>query len=501
MEGSNPPDNDPDPPESIEMDLSAPAEHHRKRLRTDASDVSDGVPNQTAAKTPPTLVTPTPTRYPVDMTGPCYVLVESTQGALHRLTLAHELVKFNISFSDLVERGKNRVRVTCRSGKEANNIIGHPQLANLRLKAYAPRSALTCQGVIHGLPNSYQESDVIETIMSPHALVSIKIFTRPGDFQKSATLTFNGTSLPESVFICQLKYKVKKYIPRVIVCHQCARFGHIASQCRSKSRCLNCGGAHLKNECDASVSYCIHCKGNHQANDRRCPKYQMQQTLRKLAVNQNVSLREARQNNHISVPSRNINGAKEKSEIVSTVSPSKSSKPNTTAEWIRTRANTRVFSRVSPELFPPEINLDSFPELPKSQPEPIWTQVQRTSKPKTSTGKKTLAKDARSTEPLPSTSAGEQKSSFSQVTAKPQGRKSNERYETSQSNRISQGKRDPFGNWDIIIREIARFIFTRLLTVTEENYRNIIEKPLETFLSSPLFICLKSSLSNEVKLL
>ena len=55
-------------------------------------------------------------------------------------------------------------------------------------------------------------------------------------------------------------------------CHNCQKFGHIASACKSEKTCLRCGGRHPLSQCltPREKPKCANCQGPHIASYRGC---------------------------------------------------------------------------------------------------------------------------------------------------------------------------------------------------------------------------------------
>jgi len=98
--------------------------------------------------------------------------------------------------------------------------------------------------------------------------------------------------------LCRNRYEVYPYVSKVKICFSCHRIGHINKNCKSKSRCLFCGGdAHdpssaclKKNDKPA----CINCQGEHLANSRDCPLIVKHRMILSLAASENIPLIEAK---------------------------------------------------------------------------------------------------------------------------------------------------------------------------------------------------------------
>jgi len=69
-------------------------------------------------------------------------------------------------------------------------------------------------------------------------------------------LQFSTADLPAEVDLGYLLFRVKQFIPKPLRCFKCNRFGHVASHCRGRERCSNCGGAHKYSECTADNAKC-----------------------------------------------------------------------------------------------------------------------------------------------------------------------------------------------------------------------------------------------------
>jgi len=70
---------------------------------------------------------------------------------------------------------------------------------------------------------------------------------------KTVFVQFTTADLPGEVKVGYLFFRVKQYVPRLLRCFKCNRYGHVAGHCRGKLRCSICGGEHKYSDCSAAV--------------------------------------------------------------------------------------------------------------------------------------------------------------------------------------------------------------------------------------------------------
>ena len=96
-------------------------------------------------------------------------------------------------------------------------------------------------------------------------------------------IRFSNGIIPNEVQYYWSTKKIHKYIPRVRICHKCAKSGHKAENCTSTQyNCPMCNSSeHGRDNCDQTENTesrrCNNCGGNHSANYRGCA-YQKKRT-------------------------------------------------------------------------------------------------------------------------------------------------------------------------------------------------------------------------------
>ncbi|KAL3281841.1 hypothetical protein HHI36_005044 [Cryptolaemus montrouzieri] len=102
-----------------------------------------------------------------------------------------------------------------------------------------------------------------------------------------------GTELPKYFELFNNRIEVQLYIPPVIQCNKCLRYGHVQVHCRGEFKCYKCGEYHEDEKaCDGEARY-IYCNLPHYATNRQCPEYLRQLKIREIMAYYNLSLYEA----------------------------------------------------------------------------------------------------------------------------------------------------------------------------------------------------------------
>lgn len=241
--------------------------------------------------------------------GPYFVIIESENknlGKLHKMSVGKIMFNHLKNEGHAIENvdiaGRNRIKVVFSNFQIANKILDDREfLSKNDFQAYIPESLVLRRGVIRNVDVDLTVEEINEVIKSSVKITNIRRMSRKtveNDktfYSNTGTvvLTFRGQILPETVSIYGARCVVTPYIYKVVQCHNCYRFGHLSNQCRSASRCINCGDNHNSNDCKAAVK-CISCKEQHKATDPQCPEFVNQRSIKKYMAFHNVGYKEAK---------------------------------------------------------------------------------------------------------------------------------------------------------------------------------------------------------------
>jgi len=157
----------------------------------------------------------------------------------------------------------------------ALNLLGAKSFVNMPVSVTEHRSLNSCKGVIRcrdlaGLPEEDIAHELHNQRVTHVRRICIERGTKPTD---TYILTFQSTQVPKAIKVGYLNVRVDLYIPNPLRCFNCQMYGHGATHCKGTVRCSRCGENHVSTTCTAEKPHCVHCKAEHSASDRTCPRY------------------------------------------------------------------------------------------------------------------------------------------------------------------------------------------------------------------------------------
>ncbi|XP_045541540.1 uncharacterized protein LOC123723044 [Papilio machaon] len=253
--------------------------------------------------------------YANDDKGPFVVQVsrdveDPTSGAsLRAITFGQFLHKHKISsiLHDGVKNvGRNKIIVEFSTAHAANHFLVNPILSLCKFKAFIPTYNMTRMGLVKGVPIDWSMSELVQSLELPPGcgeVLKARRLNRKTTQEnvttwiptQSVVLTFRGQILPSKVYSYHTSLPIETYKLPTIQCLNCCRFGHTKTICRSQPRCYRCSQSHAGESCeiDKNLASCLHCSGKHFANDKACPEFTRQQSIKVIMSQNNISYMEA----------------------------------------------------------------------------------------------------------------------------------------------------------------------------------------------------------------
>ncbi|KYN07217.1 hypothetical protein ALC62_01817 [Cyphomyrmex costatus] len=151
--------------------------------------------------------------------------------------------------------------VDLKTASAANNLVKCSLLQNHNLKAYIPTYRTLRIGVIRDVSIDIDDEMAKRHLVSQSKIIEVNCLmlrtVKDGKAvlspSKSLCIKFAGQSLPKFVSLFYTKHAVSTFIPKVRICYNCYRSGHISKSCRSKARCMRCGDAPHANTTTISI--------------------------------------------------------------------------------------------------------------------------------------------------------------------------------------------------------------------------------------------------------
>ena len=178
------------------------------------------------------------------------------------------------------------------------------KIGEWKVKCRLPVQEQSSRGVIGPIGVDTPDEDLFEVLREKtESIKEVRRITKVKGKEKISTvyvmIVFEGKELPEYVFMYQQRYKVKLYVNNPWQCFNCQNFGHNASDCRGRTKCLVCSGPHRLSECpgketgEVKEPKCANCGEKHAANYGGCKSMKLAKTVEQVRSSQRMSYRDA----------------------------------------------------------------------------------------------------------------------------------------------------------------------------------------------------------------
>jgi len=155
--------------------------------------------------------------------------------------------------------------------KGLNNLAGCPVTASPHLTLNTCKGVICCRALI-----DCPKDEILEELKSQGVTDIYNILTKDDSGNRHNTITFIITfhtpSIPKRIKIGYLRIPVELYIPNLLHCFNCQKFGHSKKR-KGREICAKCGQAgHSGSPC-SNETKCPNCAGDHTAFSKECPKW------------------------------------------------------------------------------------------------------------------------------------------------------------------------------------------------------------------------------------
>lgn len=154
------------------------------------------------------------------------------------------------------------------------------------------------KGIIHAPDLLGLSENEVCGWLEQFGVVAVKRFTRKDqDTQRiiktpTLLLTFNKPQCPPQLEFDYVVYKVRKFVPNPLLCHNCGRYGHPQDKCTAEGVCLNCGATKHDGSC---LKKCVNCQqAGHNCQDKTCSVWKAEREICEIKVDRDVSYAHAR---------------------------------------------------------------------------------------------------------------------------------------------------------------------------------------------------------------
>lgn len=246
-------------------------------------------------------------QYTPNCSAPYVVYIQSKEeniGMWHPMKLGRFL--FSNKVQGIVEVSKisrNRNQIEFYTHTQANKFLENDVLKTHNLIAFIPTSRIQVVGLVRNVDTDLTIEDIKNNIGSEVRIKDVIRITRrvqnPEDNSvqkvptRSLKIIFDGQHLPDRVYLFYNALRVDVFIFPVIQCLNCLRFGHMADQCKGKTRCGKCALEHKTSDCKVSSTVCINCQSfTHKTQSFDCPEYLRQKSIKRIMALDNIAFHE-----------------------------------------------------------------------------------------------------------------------------------------------------------------------------------------------------------------
>lgn len=210
-------------------------------------------------------------KYPELASGPYAVLIRQQDTPINLINLADTINRYYLSVEEISKQNRHTVKVLLTDRVEANHLTQNPTFTST-YRVYVPCRNVEIDGIVD--EQGLNSTDLLKNgvgkfkktnMDSVHIIRCSQLAKYSSEQNKylpaqGLRVTFAGTILPDFIEYKHVLIPVRLFIPKVMYCQKCHRFGHTERFCCNSTR--------------TSSNFCISCEiVHHRFSD--CPKFKI----------------------------------------------------------------------------------------------------------------------------------------------------------------------------------------------------------------------------------
>lgn len=193
---------------------------------------------------------------------------------------------------------KQRITVHVRDGTAMRGLLALNKLGPYTVQCSQPISHCEWKGVIGPIGVYTPDEELLAALREQNEVNITNVFRITKGKEKTPTLcmklVFDSPVLPEYIHLNYQRLKVRRFFEKPRQCFQCQAYGHVATNCKGKTKCVVCAGNHSVRECPKEGTVkCANCGQSHTASFGGCLAAKNAQRVEKIRTTQGLTYSEA----------------------------------------------------------------------------------------------------------------------------------------------------------------------------------------------------------------
>jgi len=224
----------------------------------------------------------------------------SNEFIMSRSVYSSQFGKFKISqITKNLKQNILAIEIENISSIDSENLLKVTNVGGWTVKCRRPRIHDVSYGVIGpiGLETSDEEMDE-ELLRCGYINAEAKRIYKGKDKNKTmyVKIKLEMPELPEYITLASQRFPVKIYISKPWQCFKCQKFGHNATNCNGKVKCVACSGPHNVKECPIKTPQemkCPNCSENHAGSYGGCKYIKQAKIVERIRATEKLSYSDA----------------------------------------------------------------------------------------------------------------------------------------------------------------------------------------------------------------